>query len=40
VCEGDWLLAISAAARAREHRIIAREEYRELIATENDWAAA
>jgi hypothetical protein len=40
VCEGDRLLAISAAARAREHRIIARDEYRELLAADNDWAAA
>jgi hypothetical protein len=40
VCDGDRWLAVSAAVRAREHRIIARAEYADLIAAENDWAAA
>lgn len=38
--EGDRMLAVSAAVRAREHRLIARAEYADLIAAENDWAAA
>ncbi len=38
--DGDRMLAVSAAVRAREHRLVARVEYADLIAAENDWAAA
>jgi hypothetical protein len=38
--DGDRMLAVSAAVRAREHRLVARAEYADLIDTENDWAAA
>ncbi|KAA8958641.1 replication initiator [Mycobacterium sp.] len=38
--DGDRMLAVSAAVRAREHRLIARVEYADLIAADNDWAAA
>jgi len=40
--DGDRMLAVSAAVRAREHRLVARAEYADLIAaeTENSWAAA
>jgi len=38
--DGDRMLAVSAAVRAREHRLIARAEYADLISAENDWVAA
>jgi hypothetical protein len=38
--DGDRMLAVSAAVRAREHRLIARAEYADLISAEHDWAAA
>jgi hypothetical protein len=34
VCEGDRILAISAAVRAREHRRLARDEYAAQLAAE------
>lgn len=37
---GDRMLAVSAAVRAREHRLVARAEYADLIAAEDDWASA
>jgi hypothetical protein len=40
VCEGDRILAISAAVRAREHRWVAREEYAVQIAAERYSIAA
>jgi hypothetical protein len=40
VCEGDRVLAITAAVRAREHRWVAREEYTAQIAAERFSLAA
>lgn len=40
VCEGDRVLAITAAVRAREHRWLAREEYAEQLAAERCGIAA
>jgi hypothetical protein len=40
VCDGDRLLAISAAVRAREHRWVAREEHAAQVAAERYSIAA